>query len=85
MPITTHVYQTFIRATPEAVWQAITDPAWMQRYFHGTAPEPRPLQGLQRALLPTLPGDGLHATDPRTRRRAYRCCDQPPAFVPPCT
>jgi len=39
VPVTAHVYQTFIRATPEQVWQAITDPAWMQRYFHGTAPE----------------------------------------------
>jgi uncharacterized protein YndB with AHSA1/START domain len=39
MAITAHVYQTFIRATPEQVWQAITDPAWTQRYFHGTAPE----------------------------------------------
>ena len=39
MAITAHVYQTFIRATPEQVWQAITDPAWLQRYFHGTAPD----------------------------------------------
>lgn len=39
MAITAHVYQTFIRATPEQVWQAITDPAWTQRYFHGTAPQ----------------------------------------------
>ena len=39
MAVTAHVYQTFIRATPEQVWQAITDPAWTQRYFHGTAPE----------------------------------------------
>lgn len=39
MAITQHVYQAFIRATPEQVWQAITDPAWTQRYFHGTAPE----------------------------------------------
>ncbi len=31
-----HVYQLFIRATPEQVWQAITDPEWTQRYFHGT-------------------------------------------------
>lgn len=39
MSITAHQYQVFIRATPEQVWQAITDPAWTQRFFHGTAPE----------------------------------------------
>ena len=39
MPITAHQYQVFIRATPEQVWQAITDPAWTQRFFHGTAPD----------------------------------------------
>jgi uncharacterized protein YndB with AHSA1/START domain len=31
-----HVYQIFIRATPEQVWQAITDPAFTEQYFHGT-------------------------------------------------
>ena len=36
---TTQVYQVFIRATPEQVWQAITDPDWTQRYFHGTRKE----------------------------------------------
>src|SRR5262245_12209566 len=34
-----HIFQTFIRATPEAVWQAITDPEFTRRYFHRTAIE----------------------------------------------
>lgn len=34
-----HIFQTFIRATPEQVWQAITDPAFTRRYFHRTAIE----------------------------------------------
>ena len=34
-PATTQVYQLYIKATPEQVWQAITDPAVVQRYFHG--------------------------------------------------
>ena len=34
-----HIFQTFIRATPEAVWQAITDPDFTRRYFHRTAIE----------------------------------------------
>lgn len=31
----TQVYQLYIRATPEQVWQAITDPAFITQYFHG--------------------------------------------------
>ena len=36
---TTQVYQVFIRATPEQVWQALVDPDWTQRYFYGTRAE----------------------------------------------
>jgi len=32
---TTQVYQVFIQATPEAIWDAITKPEFTQRYFHG--------------------------------------------------
>ena len=32
---TTQVYQVFIRATPEQIWQAITTPEFTARYFHG--------------------------------------------------
>jgi uncharacterized protein YndB with AHSA1/START domain len=31
----TQVYQLYIRATPEEVWQAITDPATVARFFFG--------------------------------------------------
>ena len=30
------VYVTEIRATPEQVWQALTDPAFTERYWYGT-------------------------------------------------
>jgi uncharacterized protein YndB with AHSA1/START domain len=33
---TTQVYQVFIKATPEQIWQAITDPDFTQKYFHGS-------------------------------------------------
>jgi uncharacterized protein YndB with AHSA1/START domain len=36
---TTQVYSVFIRATPEQVWQGITDPAFTQRYFYGSVIE----------------------------------------------
>jgi uncharacterized protein YndB with AHSA1/START domain len=33
---TTQVYQVFIKATPEAIWAAITKPEFTARYFHGS-------------------------------------------------
>jgi uncharacterized protein YndB with AHSA1/START domain len=35
----TQVYQVFIRATPEAIWDAITKPEFTQRYYHGARVE----------------------------------------------
>ena len=32
---TTQVYQLFIKATPEAIWEAITTPEFTAKYFHG--------------------------------------------------
>ena len=32
---TTQVYQVFIKATPEAIWEAITRPEFTAQYFHG--------------------------------------------------
>jgi uncharacterized protein YndB with AHSA1/START domain len=32
---TTQVYQVFIKATPEATWDAITKPEFTERYFYG--------------------------------------------------
>ena len=32
--LSTQLYQVFIRATPERVWQAITDPEQTKQYFH---------------------------------------------------
>ena len=29
------VYRVYIRATPEAIWTAITDPEWSNRYGYG--------------------------------------------------
>ena len=31
-----HVYEVYIRATPERIWQAITDPEMTKRYYYGT-------------------------------------------------
>jgi uncharacterized protein YndB with AHSA1/START domain len=36
---TTQVYQVFIRATPEQIWEAITNPDFTEKYFHGARNE----------------------------------------------
>jgi uncharacterized protein YndB with AHSA1/START domain len=35
----TQVYQIFIKATPEAIWDAITKPEFTARYFYGSRVE----------------------------------------------
>jgi DNA-binding transcriptional ArsR family regulator/uncharacterized protein YndB with AHSA1/START domain len=34
-----HMYEVFIKTTPDRLWTAITDGAWTARYFYGTAVE----------------------------------------------
>jgi uncharacterized protein YndB with AHSA1/START domain len=36
---TTQVYRVYIKATPEAIWDAITKPEWTDRYGYGGFPE----------------------------------------------
>jgi uncharacterized protein YndB with AHSA1/START domain len=33
--LTTQVYQVLIKATPQRIWEAITQPEFTSRYFHG--------------------------------------------------
>ena len=37
--VTTQVYRVYIRATPEAIWDAITKPEWSRRYGYGGSVE----------------------------------------------
>jgi uncharacterized protein YndB with AHSA1/START domain len=37
--VTTQVYRVYIKATPEAIWDAITKPEWSQRYGYGALVE----------------------------------------------
>ncbi len=93
MSITAHQYQVFIRATPEQVWQAITDPAWTQRFFHGTAPE-RPYAAGQpyrttvvAAGRPAVEGVTLELDPPRRLVQTWRVLydaamsEEPPSRV----
>jgi uncharacterized protein YndB with AHSA1/START domain len=36
---TTQVYQVFIKATPEAIWEAITKPEFTEKYFYASRVE----------------------------------------------
>jgi uncharacterized protein YndB with AHSA1/START domain len=45
------VYVTYIAATPEQVWQALTDPAFTRKYFFGFAIEIEPKTGGAFRLL----------------------------------
>ena len=47
------VYVTYIAATPEQVWQALTDPAFTRQYFGGLAADVEPRTGGAFRLLVT--------------------------------
>jgi len=54
------VYVTYIAATPQRVWQALTDPAFTRQYFFGFAIEVEPRAGGNFKLL--TPDGGTHVT-----------------------
>src|SRR3546814_12282394 len=36
MPRPNHVFQIYIQASPERIWQALTEPEFTAQYFYGT-------------------------------------------------
>jgi len=48
---TTQVYQVFIKASPEAIWEAINNPEFTQKYFYGARISTA--DGRRRALGPS--------------------------------
>jgi uncharacterized protein YndB with AHSA1/START domain len=60
MAITKHVYQIFIKASPQQVWDAIVEPSWTRRYFHGTSFDSPPAKGQPYR---TSMGEGQPAID----------------------
>ena len=63
----TQVYQVSIKATPEAIWDAITKPEWNQKYGYHAPSEYRP------ASRRRVPGVGQRGDEgvwrPGRRRR----------------
>jgi uncharacterized protein YndB with AHSA1/START domain len=57
---TTQVYQLFIRATPEAIWEAITAPEFTERYFYGVRIE----TSSERRITHAYDGSDTYGEDP---------------------
>jgi uncharacterized protein YndB with AHSA1/START domain len=82
--VTTHVHRVFIKATPEAIWEAITNPDWTERYGYGGRGEYdlRPggayrghsNEGMRKAGAPDLAVDGevIEATPPHKLVQTWR-------------
>ena len=53
----TQIYQLFIKASPERIWDAITKPEFTERYFHGARHFVTPERYLSLAPDDTVWGD----------------------------
>jgi uncharacterized protein YndB with AHSA1/START domain len=86
-----HVFQVYIRTTPEDLWQAISDPEVTQRYLHSSRVESewRPGERIAYWLADELVVDGtvLEAEPPRklvttwSFRRSPEMRNDPPSRV----
>ena len=87
--VTTQVYEVYIKATPQTIWEAITSPEWTQKYgYRGRADYDLRPGGAYRAHatpdmikfgLPEVVVDGevIEATPPRKLVQTYRFLFQP--------
>lgn len=80
-----HVFQVYIHATPEQVWQAITDPAMTRRYYYATEVESDWQVGspisYEREGRSSLQGEIVEADPPRrlVHTFAFPGNDDPPS------
>jgi uncharacterized protein YndB with AHSA1/START domain len=82
--MTTQIYEIYIRATPQAIWDAITSPEWTAKYGYGGLVEydlrpggkfvARASASMVAAGLPEIAIDGevFEATPPRKLVQTYR-------------
>jgi uncharacterized protein YndB with AHSA1/START domain len=56
--LATQIYQVFIKASPEKIWEAITTPATTARYFHGARIEAGPERYVSHGPDGAVWGDG---------------------------
>ena len=78
-PKPAHVYQIYIQATPEQIWNALTDPAMTEQYYFGTRIDsdfqpgsPYVYRGADGA--PMLDGEILENDPPRRLVMTFRPC-----------
>jgi uncharacterized protein YndB with AHSA1/START domain len=81
---TTQIYRVYIRATPEAIWEAITKPEWTVRYGYaplveydlraGGAFRAHANEGMKALGCPEIISDGevIEADPPRRLVQTYR-------------
>jgi uncharacterized protein YndB with AHSA1/START domain len=84
---TTQVYQLFIKATPDAIWEAITDPEFTVRYYHGCRVESTFEPGAEYRGWSTdrsevwVEGEVTEATPPRRLVHTWRALYNPETAV----
>jgi uncharacterized protein YndB with AHSA1/START domain len=77
------VYQVFIKSTPERIWQAITDPEFTTKYFHGSRVELKLVAGADyRSYSPDgsklwVDGEVLEADPPKRLVHTWRAHYEP--------
>jgi uncharacterized protein YndB with AHSA1/START domain len=79
LDLTTQIYQVFIKATPEQVWEAITKPDYTARYFHGARIENTPGGHISHGPDGSTWGDGpvLEFDPPRRLVHEWRSLYDP--------
>ena len=76
MTVTRHVFESYIRATPDKVWEALTDPAFTARYFFGLAVqagwEPGSTYSYDSPAGPSIEGTLVEVDPPRRLVMTFR-------------
>jgi uncharacterized protein YndB with AHSA1/START domain len=86
---TTQVYQVFIKASPEQIWEAITKPEFTEKYFYGSVIDSTfevgaPYLGLSGDRSEKLvDGEVLEADPPRRLRTTWRALYDPETAAEP--
>jgi uncharacterized protein YndB with AHSA1/START domain len=74
--VTTQVYRVYIKATPEAIWDAITKPEWTQKYgYPGHSEYDLRPGGAYKAFMEAdvvVDGEVLEADPPRKLVQTFR-------------
>jgi uncharacterized protein YndB with AHSA1/START domain len=87
--VTTQVYRVYIKATPQAIWDAITKPEWTDRYGYGGTVEYDLRPGASYEVLagagmqaagvsgPVVDGEIIEADPPRKLVQTWRMLMDP--------